>query len=491
MQLLCVFAAAHLRYPNIIQLSARPWLYELGIQRLANVPDQVLDDFVNQGIDSIYLLGVFEIGEYGKHFDKTDNGLLNDYQKILPDFSMEDVIGCPFAIVDYSVNNEEIATESEMLYFKSRLNKRGMMLYLDYVPNHSAVDALLVSSNPDLFVKDTFKDASRQYSNGIYYGGDVLWNIFWRDTLQFNFFNPETIKYRIADLKKIAKLADGVRCDSAQIVMNDVFEGNWGNIVFSQGYQKPLKEFWEVAIAEVKAEFPEFKFVAEVYNEQLGDTLKQIGFDYLYDKVGLYDKLSAGNIDDIKNYIKTRSNKLPFGTHFVENHDEARAATHFGSTYVADAAALISFTLPGMRFHFQGQWLGRKNKLEIHLRRSYNMQKDIDQPTIMDYDILLPILKDPIWHEGEWQYIEINGTDDCWRLMAWNWESKTQNVLVVINYSDEYASGFVKLDVHDGTIVFEDKMIGEKYERNGQEIRNNGLYVGVDKYWGSIFYYNK
>ncbi|CAL5983030.1 Alpha_amylase catalytic region [Hexamita inflata] len=489
--LLNILTASHRKNPNLIQISARPWLYEQNLTRLSQVPDSVLDDLVLKGIDSFYLLGVWSVGEYGKNFDRTNQDLLNDYHKYLPDYTTEDAIGCPFAITDYSVNSEEIATESELMVFKQRLNKRGMVLYLDFVPNHSAVDALLVSSNPDLFIKSTFQDANRQYKNGMYYGGASSWNTVWRDTIQFNYFNPDTVQARIDDLMRAAKLSDGVRCDVAMMPLNDFFELNWKDIVYQQGYKKPTQEFWKVAIDAVKAKYPDFKFVAEVYDESQGDTLIGLGFDYLYDKVGLYDKLSAGNVEDVKNYIQTRSAKLGFGTHFVENHDEARAASHFGSTYVADAAALVSFTLPGMRFHFQGQWLGRKNKLEIHLRRSYDMAHDVDQPTVMDYDILLPILKDAVWHEGKWTYKDVQGTGDCWRLMAWTWETADQSVLVVVNYSDQMASGKVRLDVNDGKIVFEDKMTGMKQEGDGQDVRDNGLFVQMDKYWAGIYYYNK
>ncbi|CAL6035862.1 Alpha_amylase catalytic region [Hexamita inflata] len=482
------FQATHKRHPNLLELSARPWLYELGVKRLSDVPDSVLDEYLAKGIDSIYLLGVWSIGAYGKNFDRTNPGLLNDYRKTLPDFTIDDAIGCPFAVTDYSVNSEEIATESEMMYFRQRLNKRGMMLYLDFVPNHSAVDAKSVQ-NPSLYVKGSFVDANAQYKNGIYYGKDKYGNV-WQDTLQFNYFNPETVKARIADLMKVAKLADGTRCDMAMLALNNEVDGIWGGIIRPQGYNRPSEEFWQVAIREIKKSYPNFKFMAEVY-WGYGDTLINLGFDYVYDKEGLYDKLSAGNLDDIKNYIKNRGDKINIGSHFVENHDEGRAATHFGSTYVADAAAMVTFTLPGMRFHFQGQWLGRKNKLDIHLRRSYNMNGDKDQPTIMDYDILLPILKDNVWHEGKWTYKDVQGTNDCWRLMAWTWETADQSVLVVVNYSDQYATGMVKLDVPNGNIVFEDKMIGAKYDRDGAEVRNSGLFVGLDKYWASIFYFKK
>ena len=110
--------------------------------------------------------------------------------------------------------------------------------------------------------------------------------------------------------------------------------------------------------------------MAEAYNGW-EPTLISFGFDFTYDKQGLLDTLLLKNAKTALQYIKNSTSKLFTGTHFIENHDEDRAAFKFGSNQIANAAGLITFTLPGMRFHFMGQWLGRKNKLEIHLRRSY------------------------------------------------------------------------------------------------------------------------
>lgn len=199
----------------------------------------------------------------------------------------------------------------------------------------------------------------------------------------------------------VASYADGIRCDMAMLLLNDEFSQIWGSIVYPQGYGKPSTEFWKTAIQQVKAKYPDVKFMAEVYWND-GDKLMSLGFDYVYDKEGLYDTLRSGHLDNIRNYISNRGQKLYQGAHFIENHDEGRAAAAFGSNTVANAAGLVTFTLPGLRFHFDGQWLGRKNKLDVHLRRTYQPEQDQDQTTIALYDKFLPILKDDVWHKGSW-----------------------------------------------------------------------------------------
>jgi glycosidase len=122
----------------------------------------------------------------------------------------------------------------------------------------------------------------------------------------------------------------------------------------------------------------------------------------------------------------------------VENHDEPRAAAEFGSPYRADAAALVSFTLPGMRFLFEGQTRGYHNRLDVHLRRAAS------EPTVtytqQYYKTLLQILTRDAFHSGQWEFLNVlTGNDNPitnWRLMAWKWVGSSEKILCVINYSD-------------------------------------------------------
>ena len=79
------------------------------------------------------------------------------------------------------------------------------------------------------------------------------------------------------------------------------------------------------------------------------------------------------DVNKVKANIDTLSlNYASHSNHFVENHDEPRAISKFsGKDYIANIAAMISYTLPGAKFINHGQLEGKKNKLEVHLRRSY------------------------------------------------------------------------------------------------------------------------
>jgi len=95
--------------------------------------------------------------------------------------------------------------------------------------------------------------------------------------------------------------------------------------------------------------------------------------------------------------------------------------------------------------------LGRRNKLDVHLRRSYQPEQDVDPATELFYNTFLPILNDDIWHTGTWTQENVFGTSDCWRLMAWSWKHDSRTALVIINYSDTEATGQIKVSLPDGT----------------------------------------
>ncbi len=107
--------------------------------------------------------------------------------------------------------------------------------------------------------------------------------------------------------------------------------------------------------------------MAEVYWD-LEWTMQQQGFDYAYDK-RLYDRLREGHARPVREHFHAGLDYQDKLARFLENHDEPRAAATF-SPDVHEAAAVITFLSPGLRFFHQGQFEGRKKRISPHLVRA-------------------------------------------------------------------------------------------------------------------------
>ncbi len=148
-----------------------------------------------------------------------------------------------------------------------------------------------------------------------------------------------------------SKGVDGFRCDMAEMV--------------------PV-EFWHWAIAAVKRVYPNLTFVAEVYNPSLYDSYLNFGgFDYLYDKVGLYDNLKAitqGNLPahSITGSWQSIGDMQYSMLNFLENHDEQRVASDFniGNPFKAIPELAVSLMLNSAPFMiYFGQEFGERGML--------------------------------------------------------------------------------------------------------------------------------
>ena len=134
----------------------------------------------------------------------------------------------------------------------------------------------------------------------------------------------------------------------AMLILPEVFERTWG---------RRAQAFWPLAIQAVREKVPGFCFMAEVYWDMEWE-LQQLGFDYAYDK-RLYDRLHEGNARAVREHFFAGldyQNKL---ARFLENHDESRVASAFDQSK-HEAAAVLSYLTPGLRFFHQGQFEGRK-----------------------------------------------------------------------------------------------------------------------------------
>lgn len=368
-------------------------IHENGCGKLGDFTPEVLKRIKDFGFTHIWYTGVLE---HATQTDYTTYGIAKDHPAVV-----KGKAGSPYAIKDYYDICPDLATvpEKRMKEFEAlvrRTHKAGLKMLIDFVPNHVARS--YHSDAKPARVKDLGEgdDMTKGFSpqNNFYYLPGQMFstenfeedraanvpyreypakvtgnNCFsprpgrndWYETVKLNYgvdfyaggtanFDPvpDTWDKMTAILLFWAKKGvDGFRCDMAEMVP---------------------AEFWAYAIAKVKEKYPKLIFVAEVYNPAEYRRYLQSGFDYLYDKVGLYDTLRAvvrgeasascitGQwqcVDDIRTHM----------LYFLENHDEQRIASDFfaGSGEKARPALAVSaFMGTNPLMIYAGQELGER-----------------------------------------------------------------------------------------------------------------------------------
>lgn len=436
---------------------------ENGVGKFNDITDKALRELKSFGISHVWYTGVLE------HATMTDYSAFG----IQPDNPMvvKGRAGSPYAIKDYYDVNPDLAVDvkNRMREFDALLKQshaNGLKVIIDFVPNHVArqyhSDARPAGVQ-DLGQADN-KATGFDSKNNFYYlpsepfqvpdgvllpdgltpppytenpakatGNDVFkarpsaddwyetvklnYGIDYQHNRQTHFDPPPSTWVNMRDILLFwaKKGVDGFRCDMAEMV--------------------PV-EFWAWAIPQVKASKPGLIFIAEIYNPQQYKNYIQIGkFDYLYDKVGLYDALrrlmeGKGNAADITAVWQKESGD--FSEHmlrFLENHDEQRIASRFfaNDPWVAVPAMTLSATLhAGPAMLYFGQELG------VNPTQAEGFQGDDGRTTIFDY-----------WGIPEYQAWVNGGRFDGGRLTANQKKLRQfyQQLLQLVNTSDAIRTG--------------------------------------------------
>lgn len=460
---------------------------------LATVPDEEWQLLVRRGFDLLWLMGVWQRSLSARQRALVEPGLQQEYGRALPGWTAEDIAGSPYAVYSYTLN-PSLGEPKELAQLKSKLNKQGLGLILDFVPNHLACDHPWTFSHPEWFVQGSKTDALMHpdwffsTDKGVYlaHGRDPNFPP-WTDTVQMNFYSADLRKALISELLRVAEVADGVRCDMAMLTLNDVFEKVWGEVL--KGYPRQVTEFWVEAIEQVKKRRPDFLFVAEAY-WGLEQRLQKIGFDFTYDK-SFYDKLRFSNPQDIRGYLEANISSHQRSVRFIENHDEPRAVTAFGRERSL-AAAVVLTTVPGLRLYHDGQLEGRMIRLPVQLQRE--PVEGTDPEIEQFYNRLLSVGNTPAFHEGQWEPIEVSkGGEDNSRhqnLLTWGWHYAGQFKIVIVNYSPNPAQGWLKL--HLPTQITEratlrHEFTGTMHIGHPEELSDKGLFVDLGPWQARIF----
>jgi hypothetical protein len=481
------------KHPFVYEINTWTWLADLSRRHgrpvtLATVPAADWDALVALAVDAVWLMGVWERSPAGRQVALGNEGLVADFRRALPDLEPADVVGSPYCVRRYVVD-ERVGGPEGLASARAMLRQRGVRLLLDFVPNHVAPDHPWVSEHPDYFIRGTGDDLRSDPASFLEAGGNVFacgrdpYFPAWPDVLQVNAFGPGLRQAAIDTLASIAGQCDGVRCDMAMLLLNAVFERTWAG----RAGATPAVEYWREIIPAIKARWPEFLLVAEAYWD-LEWELQQQGFDYCYDK-RLYDRLEHGNAEGVRLHLLAGLDYQQRLVRFIESHDEPRAAATF-SPAKGRAAALVALTLPGARLLHEGQPEGCRIRLPVFLGR--RPVEPVDEEQRAFYQRLLGATRTPALRDGEWRLCERHGWPDnpSWQnLLAWCWAGQGERVLITVNLSDRPAQARVQVpwqDLGGGTWHLRDVLSGEDIDRGGDELRDEGLYVALAP-WGFHF----
>jgi hypothetical protein len=481
------------RRPTVYEINTAVWLERLGRGRgrrltLDEVPGAEWESLAALPVDAVWLMGVWTRSPAGLRIALANPEIDAGNRAALPHLQPQDVIGSPYCVRDYVVD-ERFGGPAALAAARRELAGRGLALILDYVPNHVAPDHPWLAERPDVFVRGTAQDLAEHPEAFLAVDGVIVANgrdpYFppWPDVVQLNAYSPALRDAVAETLRTIGDQCDGVRCDMAMLMTNDVFGRTWGQLAGPA----PAGDYWPTLIGRVKEAHPDLLFMAEAYWD-MEWTLQQQGFDLCYDK-RLYDRLVHDSAASVRGHLQADRAYQEKLIRFIENHDEPRAAATFGPAQ-ARAAAVASSTLEGARLYYDGQLDGRRTHIPVFLGRGPDEPPDADLRRF--YARLIRAVADSDLRDGDWRLCEATGwpdNDSYLQLAAWGWASSDDRHLVVVNLSDAPAQARVRLpwdDLAGPMWQLTDRLGGQKFERNGDELAVEGLYVGLDA-WGVHF----
>ncbi len=481
------------KFPLIYQINTWPWLQSLSKindfpVNLQNIPEGLIDMELSH-FNAIWLMGVWERSPKGREIAVKHPDLQQEYRNALVDFKPEDVVGSPYAIHDYLVDYH-IGGRDGLAHIREQLSELGIKLILDYVPNHTAMDHLWTSDNAKIYIEGSEKELENLPNDYFFTGRNIIAhgrdpNYYpWTDTAQIDAFSPDARKRTIETLLTIADQCDGVRCDMAMLLTNNVFNHTWDHKVQAI----PKTEFWREIIPAVKEKHPNFIFIGEVYWDMEWE-LQQQGFDFCYDKK-LYERMANENAQTVRAHLNADWEYQSKLVRFIENHDEPRALSVFGLER-SQAAAILALTLPGARLVHEGQMSGLKIKLPVQLGR--RQTEEYNQELMEFYLRLLNAVPSKELGELKWSLCKVESVNPSnfsyTNLISYLWSSEKQNHLIVVNFSPYAAQGHVRININYGIEdwTFTDLLAQKSYSYNGEDLNKYGLYIDLPAWSGHIF----
>lgn len=331
---------------------------ENGCGKFNDFDAKTLKQIKNLGITHIWYTGVIR---HATQTDYTKYGIPRNHPAIV-----KGKAGSPYAITDYYDVDPDLAIDvnNRMEEFEAmlqRTHKAGMKVIIDFVPNHVARQYHSLMK-PD-GVKDLGEDDNKQNGfdpqNNFYYCPGCNFSPY------FDLYNGETEPYQenpakatgndhfgpcpgVNEWYETVKLNYGVDYYAGRIGYFDPVPNTWHKMLdillfwSSKGVdgfrcdmaEMVPAEFWGWATNRVKSKYSNIIFIGEVYNPSEYRNYISNGFDYLYDKVGMYDTMRSAtcgqcNTSAITHAWQSNDDIRSHMLYFLENHDEQRVASAF------------------------------------------------------------------------------------------------------------------------------------------------------------------
>jgi hypothetical protein len=451
---------------------------------LADVPDEVWDDVARPGVDAVWLMGVWERSPMGAAIARSNDAMRTAQSEALPDVTDADVVGSAYCVRAYTCD-PALGGDAGLAVARAALANRGVRLVLDLVPNHVAPDHAWVVDHPEYFVHGSAEDAQRDPASFIEIGNTVFacgrdpYFPAWPEVLQLDGSHPALRAAMAAQVADLVTKCDALRCDMAMLLLDDVFHRTWGDRA-SGGEHPAGPGFWPTVFAAGRAANPEARFWAEAYWD-LEPVLVAQGFDACYDK-RLYDRLvHHASASELRAHLSASLEWQRHTVRFVENHDEPRAASLVSDDrHLAMLAAVC--TLPGVALLHEGETEGRRVRVPVTLGR--RPVEAVDPVLRAGVDRLLAAVAGGV-RDGVWQLLSVDGWPDnrsADQLLAWSRTGEERHV-VVVNLSGQAADGRVRVpwdDLRGRVCTFDDVLHDVRYERDGDAVADDGLYVALE-----------
>ncbi len=393
-------------YVWLAQLSRK---YSRHIGRLDEIPDADLAEIAHRGINSLWLIGVWE----RSRASRTIKQLCGN----------KEAVASAYSLFDYRIA-DDLGGEAAYIALRDRAYHHGIRLASDMVPNHMGIDSPWVIEHPEWFIsrpdapypaysfegpdlshdgrvelkiEDHYYDQTdaavvfrrRDKYTGdtryVYHGNDGT-SFPWNDTAQLDYLNPAVREQVIQTILHVARLFPVIRFDAAMTLAKRHFHRLWFPGPGSSGaipsraefgmtqaeFDRHMPhEFWREVVDRVAAEVPGTLLLAEAFWLMEGYFVRTLGMHRVYNSafmIMLRDEDNAKYRSVIKNTLEFDPDIMKRYVNFMSNPDERTAIDQFGKGDKYFGVAVMMSTLPGLPMFGHGQIEGFTEKYGMEYR---------------------------------------------------------------------------------------------------------------------------